>query len=63
MKQITLIDLFPVREPCGMTCDVEWGSLQCMEKNGYIFDRNLRKFLRREDGSLLIGRRECTWRQ
>ena len=56
MKQMTLL---PVREPCGMICECEWGSLHCLEKNGRIFDRRARKFIRDDDGNILIGRREC----
>lgn len=56
MEQMTLM---PVREPCNRMCECEWGSLRCLEKNGRMYDRRTRKFIRDEEGDLLIGHREC----
>lgn len=59
MRQLSITDMIPVRQPCGRMCECEWGSLRCLEKNGRMFDRKACKFLRDENGDLLIGFREC----
>jgi len=61
MEQITLM---PVRTPCNRICEVEWGSLRCMEKNGMMYDHARREFLRNDNGQVLISNnRECDWKE
>lgn len=47
-------------EPC-MYCDVEWGSIICFQRRGYIRDR-VNRFAKGEDGKYLrisMEKREC----
>lgn len=61
MEQLTLM---PLREPCHRLCEVEWGSLRCMEKNGLMYDHVRREFIRTNDGRILTSNnRECDWRK
>jgi len=61
MEQMTLI---PMREPCRRLCEAEWGSLRCLEKNGYIYDYTRRKFIRDENGAILKRDRcECDYKR
>lgn len=68
--QLTIFDYQPKRqinkpneclgEPC-MYCDVEWCSLACLIRRGYIWDRVI-GFTRDENGKALrknIDNREC----
>lgn len=58
MEQMTLM---PIREPCNRICECEWGSLVCIEKNGFMRDYRSRKWLRDENGKILMGRGECDY--
>lgn len=47
-------------EPC-IYCDVDWGSIECFIKRGYIWDR-VNRFAKGDDGKPLriaLERREC----
>ncbi len=63
--QLSLFDLpteppQPIRCPCGKRCEVEWGSLSCFLKRGYI--RNNGKWVRNDKGEVLrLKNRECDW--
>lgn len=53
----------PLREPCGRHCPVEWGSLICFLRRGYIRDKSTGKWARRADGKIMrLNKRECDWR-
>lgn len=66
--QIGLFDAKPVNEkndglgePCEH-CDVQWCSIKCFIRRGYIWDR-LNRFAKDSDGKLLrrnIEQRDCT---
>lgn len=46
--------------PCMKVCDVEWCSLKCFLKRGYM--RHDGKWIRGQDGKILIANnRECEW--
>ena len=51
----------PVRSPCGRRCKYEWGSKRCFESRGQIYDYHERKWLRDEEGRLVIGKKTCDW--
>lgn len=59
--QISLFDYMPVRIPCGRPCQYEWGSLRCFEMRGNVYDYVNRQWVRNEDGSHVIGKKECDW--
>lgn len=46
---------YPYRHQCMTNCDVEYCSLICFERRGAIFDRVERKFVRDENGKLLMA--------
>ena len=51
-----------LREPCGRFCEVEWCSLQCFFKRGYIRDPSTQKWARDDNGNCLISNNpECDW--
>lgn len=51
----------PVRSPCGRRCKYEWGSIRCFESRGQIYNNAERKWVRDENGDILIGKRTCDW--
>lgn len=51
----------PVRSPCGRRCKYEWGSKLCFASRGQIYDYHERKWLRDEEGRLVIGKKTCDW--
>ena len=68
--QMSIFDIMPPRKinehneglrgPC-MYCDVEWGSITCFIRRGYIWDR-VNRFAKDENGVKLrksIENREC----
>ncbi len=68
--QLSLFDFFPQKEinsknkglgePC-IYCDVEWCSLTCFLKRGYIWD-SVNRFVKGDNGKLLrksMENREC----
>lgn len=55
------IYLGPVRHPCGRRCKHEWGSRNCFEARGQIFNWHERQWVRDENGEILIGKRTCDW--
>lgn len=68
--QMSIFDMLPEKkinerneclgEPC-MYCDVEWGSIRCFIKRGYIWDR-VNRFAKGNDGKPLrksMESREC----
>ena len=58
-----LEDPEPVREPCGRHCSVEWGSLICFLRRGYVRDKETQKWARGHDGKILRTKnRECDWK-
>ena len=57
MRRLMVTEM--TRWPCGIRCDCEWGSLRCFEKNGYMYDHGRRRWLRDENGYILIGKKEC----
>lgn len=63
--QLSLFDIpmeppQPIRCPCGKRCEVEWGSLSCFLKRGYI--RHEGKWVRNDKGDVLrLKNRECDW--
>ena len=58
MRQMTLGEM---KTPCNRFCDVEWGSLRCMERNGYMYDYRKRKWLRNDDGNIIVGKGTCDY--
>ncbi len=50
-----------VRHPCGRRCKHEWGSRNCFEARGQIFNWHERQWVRDENGEILIGKRTCDW--
>ena len=49
-----------MRFPCMLICEVEWCSLACFLKRGYI--RHDGKWVRDEKGKILISKnKECEW--
>ena len=49
-----------LKTPCFRHCDVEWCSLSCFLKRGYI--RHDGKWVRNEKGEILIANsKECDW--
>lgn len=49
------------RDECNSFCDVEWCSLTCFFRRGYIRDKN-GKWLRDEKGNILrSNNRQCDW--
>ena len=67
MEQISIWDLLDepkkeLRESCGRYCEVEWGSLNCFFKRGYIRDPSTQKWARDENGNCLISQnKDCDW--
>lgn len=68
--QMSIFDILPQRkinekneslgEPC-MYCDVEWGSIICFIRRGYMWDR-INRFVKDENGIKVrrsIEHREC----
>lgn len=53
----------PLREPCRRRCDVEWGSLTCFLRRGYVRDKSTGKWARRADGKIMrLNKRDCDWK-
>ena len=51
-----------LRNTCERYCDVEWCSLSCFFKRGYIRDPKTQKWARDENGKILISKtKECDW--
>lgn len=49
-----------MREPCHSICDVEWCSLECFYRRGYM--RQNGKWVRDDKGNILISNnRQCDW--
>lgn len=50
------------RHPCERICDVEWCSMICFLRRGYIWDKSQHSFLYDEHGmALRTGKKECDW--
>lgn len=48
---------------CGRRCDVDWCSLTCFYRRGYIIDKETGKWARGIDGKVLrTQNRECDWK-
>lgn len=57
--QISMFDLMeadPIRTPCGRRCKHEWGSRNCFEERGQMYNWHERKWVRDENGKILIGK-------
>lgn len=52
-----------VRVPCMRECPYEWGSLRCFERRGQMYDRIQRKWIRDDEGRILIGKKECDYEE
>ena len=59
--QISIFDLMPIRTPCNRPCKHEWGSRNCFEARGQMFNWHERKWVRDADGKILIGKKTCDW--
>ena len=62
--QISIFDLMeadPIRTPCGRRCKHEWGSRNCFEERGQMYNWHERKWVRDANGKILIGKRKCDW--
>lgn len=59
--QISIFDLMPIRTPCNRPCKHEWGSRNCFEARGQMFNWHERKWVRDENGKILIGKKTCDW--
>ena len=51
----------PIRQPCGRRCKHEWGSRNCFEARGQMYNWHERKWVRDADGKILIGKKTCDW--
>lgn len=40
------------RTPCNRVCDCEWGSKMCIQKRGYIWNYELNRWSRDENGNI-----------
>ena len=72
MEQMSLFDddqkpqeIYPVRYPCRRRCPVEWCSLQCFLRRGYIEDKSgtqRTRWARDDKGNILISKnKDCDW--
>lgn len=62
--QISLFDFIPEQktEICGYVCDVEWCSMVCFKRRGYIWDKKAHSWVYGSDGKALRTKtRECDW--
>lgn len=60
--QINMFDAFPVRIPCNRPCNVEWCSMVCFKRRGYIWDKAAHSWVYGENGiALRTKARECDW--
>lgn len=51
-----------LRIPCERFCDVEWCSMVCFKRRGYIWDANAHSWVYGPDGiALRLKNRECDW--
>lgn len=46
------------RFQCNRYCDVEWCSKICFERRGQIWDKTEHKWVRNEDGTILVSNRK-----
>ena len=50
------------RHPCERICDVEWCSMICFLRRGYIWDKSQHSFVYDENGiACRTVKRECDW--
>lgn len=52
------------RTPCNRVCDCEWGSKMCIQKRGYIWNYELNRWSRDENGNIhrtAPEHRECDY--
>ena len=62
--QISMFDIMeedPIRTPCNRRCEYKWCSIGCFEKRGQMYNFCERKWVRDENGKILIGKRTCDW--
>lgn len=62
--QISIFDIMdsdPIRTPCNRRCEYEWCSIGCFEKRGQMYNFSEHKWVRDENGKILIGKRSCDW--
>lgn len=62
--QISMFDIMeedPIRTPCNRRCEYEWCSIGCFEKRGQMYSFSEHKWVRDENGKILIGKRSCDW--
>ena len=60
--QLELFKQYPLRMPCERHCDVEWCSMMCFKRRGYIWNKSQHSWVYDETGKALRTKnRECDW--
>ena len=51
-----------LRTPCDRYCDVEWCSMVCFKRRGYIWDKTQHSWVCGDNGKAMRAKnRECDW--